>query len=64
MGLSLPLFDKNSTPNGDGYVPTPKGCSPPPPLKGCLLTPSTQVTVNRVTENRVVLPPQEETLKP
>ena len=28
MGISLPLFDKNSTPNGDGCIPTPKGRVP------------------------------------
>ena len=28
MGVSLPLFNKNSTPNGEGCVLTPKGCFP------------------------------------
>ena len=45
MGLSLPLFDKNSTPNGDGCVPTPKSCVPTP--KGCIPTPNEQETENK-----------------
>ena len=43
MFLSLPLFDKSSTPNGQGcvpilkgFVPIPKGCVPTP--RGCILT--------------------------
>ena len=48
LGLSLPLFKKNSIPNGGGCVPTtkgfvhiPKGCIPTP--KGCVPTPNRQI---------------------
>ena len=42
MGVSLPLFDKNSTCSGEGCVLTPKGCFPTlrvllPPLRVVLV---------------------------